>query len=379
LNFDLISSSVTSIEGYNYCAVLTDDCSEYRWAYALKTKDEFIDVVKQWYAEIADLREKYQLLVVMRDFAGHEIQEFFTNKGVKSYFSTPNEPWQDGLGEAGIKSVLLRLLARTEMAESGLAGRYWFSAVNHGKNCRNVTFKYRLGTTPYAQLYGMEKNVSKFRPFGCKAYVHLNKERREKGKHTPRAVEAIHLGFAPDCNMSAYKLYIPSSAKCIVSNQARFDEESFPYRNQDMIRGKLEEDNNLEILSVDKLPTRRIDFTPEINLDQYEKLHVGNGEHFILRSKTEQDVYMKVSREAFFQSLLQRNSNELLSKARGLLSRMEAELVNTPVGGPSRVKGLPDSIDPNKPLNSAQLSRCDAEGGSTGMGGGVRQRISRLH
>ncbi len=76
--FDLIASSVTSIEGYNYCAVFTDDCSDYRWAYGLKTKDELIDVVKQWYAEIADLREKYQLLVVMRDFAGknmcHEIQ-----------------------------------------------------------------------------------------------------------------------------------------------------------------------------------------------------------------------------------------------------------------------------------------------------------------
>jgi hypothetical protein len=28
---------------------------------------------------------------------------------------------------------------------------------------------------------------------------------------------------------------------------------------------------------------------------------------------------------------------------------MEAEFVNTPVDGPSRVKGLPDSIDPNKP------------------------------
>ncbi len=60
-------------------------------------------------------------------------------------------------------------------------------------------------------------------------------------------------------------------------------------------------------------------------------------------------MYTKVSREAFFQSQLQRNSNELLGKARGLVSRMEAELVNTPVSGPSRVKGLPDSIDPNKP------------------------------
>ncbi len=72
------------------------------------------------------------------------------------------------------------------------------------------------------------------------------------------------------------------------------DEESFPYRNEDMISWKLDEDNNLELFSVDKLPTRWIDFTLEINLDQYEKVHDGNGERCILRSKTEQNVYMKV-------------------------------------------------------------------------------------
>jgi hypothetical protein len=55
----------------------------------------------------------------------------------------------------------------------------------------------------------MKKDVSKFRPFGCKAYVHLNKERRDKGKHTPFAVEAINLGFASDCNMSVYKFIFP--------------------------------------------------------------------------------------------------------------------------------------------------------------------------
>jgi hypothetical protein len=153
VKFDLISSSVTSIEGYNYSVVFTDDYSEHGWAYGLKTKDELINVVKRWFPEIADLLEIYQLLVVMRDFAGknmsQEIQEFFTEKSVKSYFATPYEPWQDGQAEAGTKSVLL--LARTEMAESGLAGRFWFSAFNHVKNFRNVNFKYRLGTTPYAQ------------------------------------------------------------------------------------------------------------------------------------------------------------------------------------------------------------------------------------
>ncbi len=72
---------------YIYCALFIDDCAEHRWTYESKTRDELIDAVKQWYPEIADLREKYQLLVVMRDFAGEnmsqEIQEFFTEKGAR--------------------------------------------------------------------------------------------------------------------------------------------------------------------------------------------------------------------------------------------------------------------------------------------------------
>ncbi len=53
-----------------------------------------------------------------------------------------------------------------------------------------------------------------------------------------------------------------------------------------MISRKLDEDNNLEILLMDMLPTRWIDFKPEINLDQYEKVHVENGEHYKIQNRT---------------------------------------------------------------------------------------------
>jgi hypothetical protein len=66
---------------------------------------------------------------------------------------------------------------------------------------RNVIFKQSIGTTPFKKMYGMEKDVSKFRPFGCRAYMHLNKD-REKGRHAPKAVEAVNLGFATNCNTS---------------------------------------------------------------------------------------------------------------------------------------------------------------------------------
>ena len=98
----------------------------------------------------------------------------FIEKGVGNYFSTLYEQWQN-MAESSIKSIML--LAKTEMAESGLAGRFLYSATDFGRSCRNATYKQRLGTTPHAKIFGIKKDVSKFRPFGCRAYLHLNKKR----------------------------------------------------------------------------------------------------------------------------------------------------------------------------------------------------------
>ena len=48
----------------------------------MKTKDDILGVAKRWFAEIANLREKYPLLMVMRDNGGEntskELNDFFT-------------------------------------------------------------------------------------------------------------------------------------------------------------------------------------------------------------------------------------------------------------------------------------------------------------
>ncbi len=63
------------------------------------------------------------------------------------------------------------------------------------------------------------KDVSKFRSFGCLAYVYPNDDRRGKGKHIALAVEAVNLGFTTDLNTSAYKVYVPSNGKLMTSTQ----------------------------------------------------------------------------------------------------------------------------------------------------------------
>ena len=63
----------------------------------------------------------------------------------------------------------------------------------------------------------------------------LNKERREKGKTTPRALEVINLGFASDLNTSSYKVLVEKTCQILTSNQLEFDEKFFPYRKEEMI------------------------------------------------------------------------------------------------------------------------------------------------
>ena len=59
----------------------------------------------------------------------------------------------------------------------------------------------------------LKKDASKFRPFFCRVYMHLNKERREKERHAQKGFEAINLGFATDLNTSGYRFYIESTQK----------------------------------------------------------------------------------------------------------------------------------------------------------------------
>ncbi len=73
----------------------------------------------------------------MRDNAGENkskvLSDYFTSKSVENYYATAFESHQDGLAEAGIKSVFT--LARSGMAQSGLGGKYWFCAATYGKDC----------------------------------------------------------------------------------------------------------------------------------------------------------------------------------------------------------------------------------------------------
>ncbi len=62
-----------SIEGYFHAVVIVVCRLRYRWLYCMRIRDEMLQVVKRWYSDIADLRQKHTLVVAMQDNA-EEIQ-----------------------------------------------------------------------------------------------------------------------------------------------------------------------------------------------------------------------------------------------------------------------------------------------------------------
>ncbi len=102
------SSSVKSNEGCFHSLVFVDAAAGYRWIYRLKTKGKALNVVKRWYANIADLRARNKLVVLMQDNAGEykseEVIQYLnskgvTLKGVKNHFNRPKEQWQNEAAE----------------------------------------------------------------------------------------------------------------------------------------------------------------------------------------------------------------------------------------------------------------------------------------
>ena len=67
-------------------------------------------------------------------------------------------------------------------------------------------------------------NAGELESSDLKAYIesYLNEDRREKGKHLPRAAEGVNLGFSQEG--SGCVIYIPSMKKTIVTNHVRFNE-----------------------------------------------------------------------------------------------------------------------------------------------------------
>jgi hypothetical protein len=127
-------------------------------------------------------------------------------------------------------------------------------------NASNLTWKKRLGTTPYRAAFGEKKDLSKLRAFGCRAVMYLEEARREDpGRFADRGVEGINLGPAIDANTSAHKVYLIKEKVIRITNQVKFDESYFPMKEAAMRKTPRIMDEVFE--TEDEFPPEEGDYT----------------------------------------------------------------------------------------------------------------------
>jgi hypothetical protein len=78
---------------------------------------------------------------------------------------------------------------------AGLSKKYWAFAVSVGVYLKNCTpTRSVVGMTPYEACYRRKTSLTYLRLFGCLAFVHVPKEKREKLDY--RATPGILVGFS---------------------------------------------------------------------------------------------------------------------------------------------------------------------------------------
>jgi hypothetical protein len=146
---------------------------------------------------------------------------FLAQHGINHEFTVPDTPQQNGVSERFNRTLFDMM--RSNLIQSGVSRkRYWVTAL------KAACFIYNLvphdsvdGKIPYELWYGRPYTGVKPQPFGCKAHLHIKKNKRSS-KFDDVSVPGVLVGY--DLSRKAYQILTIERYPRIVSSE----DVSFP-------------------------------------------------------------------------------------------------------------------------------------------------------
>ncbi|TFY52466.1 hypothetical protein EVJ58_g10003 [Rhodofomes roseus] len=217
----------TAIGGWRYFISFLDDYSGLGRAYFLKHKNDStqaFDDFKAW----AENQTNEKIKAVRSDRGGEytstEFTEHLRKFGIEHQKTMPYSPQQNGRAERWNRTIVEK--AMSMLHHAGLSHGFWQLAVDAAVHIYNRQPMRRLNwQCPITLWDSTVPDISYFRVFGCKAYVHVQKEQRA-GKLDKKAVEMIFVGY--ELGSKGYRFWNPATRSIVVSRDVTFDEETFP-------------------------------------------------------------------------------------------------------------------------------------------------------
>ena len=202
-----------SLGGAIYCSTFRDDCSDYRAAYYLKSKDEVAGSVMDFIRLLHT--QTGQLVACIRtdggtEYHSKEFEAWLRKKGIRHETTIRHTPQQNGLAERDNRTLFEG--ARTLLASNrSLPLSLWAEATNHKAYVLNRSLSSTCPTmTPHEAWYGSKPDLSSLRTFGTEFYTLVPKQIR-KGKLEDVGVLVYFVGNSE--TQKGERFYDPSTGK----------------------------------------------------------------------------------------------------------------------------------------------------------------------
>jgi len=147
---------------------------------------------------------------------------FLSEKSCSVTYSPPYTPEKNGLAERSNRIIWES--AYTMWLASCLAAMFWVYAVRYALLCANMlpTETEKGWMSPFQAKYGETPDVSRYRIFGCIAYVNFPAQLRDS-TFAEKAYKGYFLGFTWPL-MDRYLVFVPELDKVVQSAHVNFDE-----------------------------------------------------------------------------------------------------------------------------------------------------------
>ena len=175
------------------------------------------------------LLKKVHTIRTDNEFATLAFMDFCTQEGIKHERSVPYESHQNGVAERWQRTISAK--ARTLLIDANAPDYLWSEAVMCAAYLLNLLPSRGGvdGDCPYQLFHGRKPTIDNLKVFGCAAYGLIPSQIRNT-KLGDTSVLCVMVGY--DDTRKAYRLFNPNNFSVVVSASCRFDETTFPFRQE---------------------------------------------------------------------------------------------------------------------------------------------------
>lgn len=188
----------SSVSKCRYFLTFIDDSTRKTSVYFLKQKSEVFEKFIE-FKEFAENQSVKKLKILRSDngseFVNNRMNNYLKKFGIQHQLTVAYTPEQNGVAERANRTICEK--ARSMLQDSNLPKRFWAEAVHHAVYLKNRSPTIAVkNVTPKEKWSGRKCDLSTVKIFGCKAFMHIPKQKRRKWD--PKSKELIHTGFCDD-------------------------------------------------------------------------------------------------------------------------------------------------------------------------------------